>query len=251
MGADRTWIIGASAGIGAALATRLAEDGHRVAVSARDAGALERVRAGLQGSGHLAAALDVSDAGRVAEAHRGILREWGAVDRMVYTAGVYRPMPLGGLDLGETRMIVETNLLGAFHAVEAVLPGMVGRRSGQIALCASVAGYRGLPMGQPYSSTKAGMINLAESLRAEHGDIVDVKVVNPGFVKTRMTDLNEFRMPMRIGAEEAAAHIAAGLRSGGFEIHFPKGFTRLMKVLRALPDWAYFPVARRLRPPDG
>lgn len=242
--ADRVWIIGASAGIGRALAKLMAEKGHRVAVSARSEKDLDELRSSLAGEGHLAAAMDASDAVAVRKAHGIIAGEWGGIDRMVYMAGMYVPMRLGELDLDKTRQVIETNLLGAFSAVEAVLPAMVDRGGGQVALCASVAGYRGLPMGQPYGATKAGMINLAESLRAEHGGKVDVKVINPGFVRTRLTDKNRFRMPMIIEPEEAARHILKGLYSGAFEIHFPKAFTRSVKLLSWLPDWAYFRIVR-------
>lgn len=242
---DRVWIIGASAGIGAALATRLADNGHQVAVSARNADALERLRSTLSGTGHLAVAVNVADAGAVAEAQRQLLQQWSAIDRVVFMAGIYTPMRLGELDLDETRATVEINLLGAFHVVEAAVPQLLRQGHGQLAICASVAGYRGLPRSQPYGATKAGLINLAESLRAEHGRVIDVKVINPGFVRSRLTDKNEFRMPALITPERAAAHIANGLYSDQFEIDFPKRFTLMMRLIRLLPNKLYFDLLRR------
>jgi short-subunit dehydrogenase len=132
-------------------------------------------------------------------------------------------------------------LNGAFNAVHAVLPILKSQAHGQFVLCGSVAGYCGLPNGQPYSATKAGVINLAESLRAEEGHL-DIKVINPGFVRTPLTDKNNFKMPMMIEPEEAAKIIVKGLQSKKFEIHFPKRFTFLMKILSVLPDFLYFKI---------
>jgi short-subunit dehydrogenase len=113
-------------------------------------------------------------------------------------------------------------------------------------LCGSVAGYRGLPRSQPYAATKAAIINLAESLRAEGRKFgVDIKVINPGFVRTPMTGKNDFDMPFMIEAGEAALAIANGLLSDSFEVHFPKKFTWLMKILSQLPDWLYFQIVSR------
>lgn len=140
------------------------------------------------------------------------------------------------------------NLLGAFTLIDSVLPILKQQRSGQLALCGSVAGYNGLPGGQPYSATKAAVINLAESLKAENPQL-DIKVINPGFVKTPLTDKNSFQMPMMVSPEYAAQAIAEGLLKRGFEIHFPKKFTLLMKLLRILPRGLYFFLVSKLAKP--
>ena len=129
--------------------------------------------------------------------------------------------------------------------IETVLPLLLAQGGGQITLCASVAGYRGLPKSQPYGATKAGLINIAESLAAEVPKQIDVRVINPGFVESRLTDKNDFKMPMRISPEKAAKAIADGLNKPGFEIHFPKAFTRIMKLLSYLPNSLYFALMRR------
>ena len=121
----------------------------------------------------------------------------------------------------------------------ASLPILRSQGYGQLVLCGSVAGYRGLPNGQPYSATKAALINLAESLRAEER-VLDIKVINPGFVRTALTDKNTFKMPMRIEPEEAARIIAEKLQTNCFEIHFPKRFTFFAKLIALLPAWLYF-----------
>lgn len=119
---------------------------------------------------------------------------------------------------------------------------------GQIVLCASVAGYRGLPNAQPYCATKAALINYAESLKIElEPEHIDVKIICPGFVKTDLTDKNDFKMPMMISADEAASAISKGLTQKGFEIHFPKRFTLIMKTLRLIPNWLFFVFSRKMR----
>jgi len=234
------WLIGASAGIGAALAAELAGRGAVLGLSARSEEGLEKVREGLAGDGHLAVPLDATSADELAAARDLLVGKLGGIDRMVYMAGDYSPMQLGQIDLEAAGRILDINLKGAVFAVETILPHMLSRGKGQVVLCGSVAGYRGLPRSQPYGASKAGLINLAESLRAEHGRALDVKVVNPGFVESRLTDKNNFDMPMRIGAPEAGRRIADGMETGRFEIHFPVRFTAAMKLLGLLPDRAYF-----------
>lgn len=246
--ADNIWIIGASSGIGAELAKLLALRGHAVALSARDQEALAKALEQLHGNQHLLAPLDVTDRQAVAAARDSLLQSWPRIDRVIFMAGVYQPMFMGSMDLGQARKILEVNLLGAFHVAEAMLPHLLQNHGKQLALCASVAGYRGLPGGQPYGASKAGMINMAESLRAEHGDKLDIRLINPGFVQSRLTDKNDFAMPLIISAAKAAELIAEGLDGSGFEIHFPKSFTWPMKALRLLPNWAYQQIARRMRP---
>ena len=127
-------------------------------------------------------------------------------------------------------------------------PQFESQGHGQIVICASVAGYRGLPTGQPYCAAKAALLNLSESLKVElEPKNIDVKVICPGFVKTPLTDKNDFPMPMIIEAEDSAIAIKKGLCSRAFEIHFPKRFTYIMKLLHILPHWLYFVVARKMR----
>ncbi len=241
------WIIGASSGIGASLAEELAGQGATVVLSARRKEALEALKQSL-GAPHKIFALDVTDAEMVARTAQAIRAALGCIDRVVFLAAAYTPMKLAELDLAVTRQIIDTNLLGAFHAVDAVLPILKEQQHGQIALCGSVAGYIGLPGGQPYSATKAGIMNLAESLRAELPATIDIKLISPGFVKSELTDKNDFTMPMIITAQQAAAAIAEGLCRDAFEIHFPKKFTIWLKLLRLLPYRLLFTITRKLNP---
>ena len=156
------------------------------------------------------------------------------------------PMKIDKLDMEITRQMIEVNLLGAFNTVHAVLPILAKQSRGQVALCGSVAGYIGLPGGQPYSATKAAIINLAETLHAELPKKIDVKLISPGFVRTPLTDKNNFNMPMMISPEQAAIYIADGLLSKNFEIHFPKKFTIILKFLELLPYWLKLFITRRI-----
>ena len=240
---ERVWIIGASSGIGAALATELSNQGARLILSARSLDKLTALNKNL-GERHEVQAFDVADDKALAAAVDLAFQQ--PVDRIVFLAAAYEPMWLKSLDLDATRAIVETNLLALLSFVKHSLPQLENQASGQIALCGSVAGYVGLPKGQPYSATKAATLSIAESLKLEAKPGIDVKLISPGFVKTPMTSKNDFTMPMVIEPEEAALAIAEGLQKKAFEIHFPKKFTLFLKFLRTSPYWLYFILVRKL-----
>lgn len=239
---ERIWIIGASDGIGAALARDWARAGARLVLSARSADRLAGLDESL-GGGHEVRPLDVSDRASVEEAAAAIARS-GPLDRVVHLAALYDPGRIADLDPQSAAQIVSVNLTGSFHIAQLAPPLL--RPGGQLALCGSVAGYLGLPQGQIYSATKAGVINLAESLRAELAGRIDVRLINPGFVDTRLTQRNDFRMPAIVSPEDAAAAIVRGLDGRGFEVHFPRRFTTALKCLAAMPYWAAFALTGRL-----
>jgi short-subunit dehydrogenase len=158
-------------------------------------------------------------------------------------AAVYTPTLLADMDMDDARLTVNVNVMGALNFIHAVYGPMCAQGRGQIALCGSVAGYCGLPAGQPYGATKAAIINLAESLRVEaaaHG--VDVRVINPGFVRTPLADKNDFDMPMIMSPEDAAKALADGLAGRRFEIRFPVKFTRIVRWLSLLPYPLFFKI---------
>ncbi|NCO03971.1 MAG: SDR family NAD(P)-dependent oxidoreductase [Alphaproteobacteria bacterium] len=241
------WIIGASSGIGADLARELSERGATLALSARSQEKLQNLQSEL-GQHHLVMPLDVCDANALNKAAQEILKKFPRLDSAISMAAIYNPGAIKDMDINEAHNILNVNLNGMFNFVHAALPIFRTQKSGQIVLCGSVAGYRGLPNGQPYSASKAAVINLAESLRAEEKDNnIDVKVINPGFVKTPMTDQNDFEMPMMIDSNIAAKEIADGLIKKNFEIHFPKKFTFIMKVIRLMPSSLYFIISNQFK----
>lgn len=245
---QHTWIIGASSGIGAALAKSLAQRGEVVALSSRNTNALNQLREQMTGQQHKVLALDVRDPAELAAAFDTLVQDWPRIDRIVYMAGIYEPMRLDALDVLQVEEIMGVNLLGAFNLISVALPNLLeaGGRP-QLAFCASVAGYRGLPNAQPYGASKAGLINLVESLKVEQGERLDVRLISPGFVATRLTEKNSFDMPFRLTPAQAGERIAKGLQGSGFELHFPRRFTWMMKALACLPYRLYWPLARRAR----
>lgn len=238
---QRVWLIGASSGIGEALAKRLGELGARVAATSRNAAALERL-----GSSCTVPA-DVTDRASLGTAFDAARKLLGDIDTAFVNAGTHLPMRAWELDAEAAEALVRVNLVGTINACALLAPHFAARGSGRIVLTASVAGYGGLPTGLVYGATKAALINFAETLYldlAPRG--VAVHLVNPGFVKTPLTDRNDFRMPALVSAEAAAREILDGVAAGEFETHFPKRFTRVLKALNTLPYRLYFPLVRRI-----
>jgi short-subunit dehydrogenase len=243
---QRVWLIGASSGIGAALAQALIERGARVAASARNADALHRLAAAARPGQVLALPLDATRREQLEAALASVTGAWGGIDLAVFVQGTHRPMRAWDIDGVAARALVETNLNSMLDALAVVVPRLVAQGSGGVALVSSVAGYRGLPTSLVYGATKAALINLAETLYLELAPRgIGVWLINPGFVRTPLTERNDFRMPALISAEEAARHILAGFARGRFEIHFPRRFTLWLKLLRVLPYRLYFALIRR------
>ena len=241
----RVWLVGASSGIGAALARELARRGARLALTARREEPLQALAAETGGTA-LVLPCDVTDSGAVERAQRRILDAWGGIDLVVWLAGTYAPMRAHQFDLAAALETLEANFASVYRGLAAVLPTLLAQGSGGLALVSSVAGYRGLPKSLAYGPTKAAMINLAETLWLDlHPRGIGVWLVSPGFVDTPLTAQNEFRMPALISAEEAASEIVEGLARGGFEIHFPKRFTIWLRLMRLLPYRLYFAAVRR------
>jgi short-subunit dehydrogenase len=236
----RVWLVGASAGIGAAMARELAARGARLALSARRAEALQA----LAIDGALLLPCDATDAASLAAARSSLIAAWGGVDLVVYLAGDYVPMRADDFDLAVAERVLAVNFNGALRLAATILPDL--RRGGGIAFVASVAGYRGLPKALCYGPGKAALIHFAEVLHLDLSQKgIGVWVINPGFVATRLTAQNDFAMPALMTPEAAAIAAVDGFATGKFEIHFPKRFTRVLKFLGLLPYRLYFPAIRR------
>ena len=245
------WVTGASSGLGHALSLRLARDAWHVAVSARrhdDLAHLANATGEMPGT-VLAYPLDVTENDKVNATCTRIEQNLGPIDLAVLNAGTHRPVSASTLAPADFRALVELNLMGTVNCLCAVLPGMIERQRGRIAIVASLSGYRGLPSAAAYGMTKAGLINLAEALKPELDRLgVTIQVINPGFVKTPLTDRNRFPMPFLISPEAAAEHIYRGLKSKRFDIAFPWQMATLLKILRILPDALAFRITSRLAP---
>jgi len=247
------WLVGASSGIGRATASALHASGARVVVSARSADGLNAFVDTHPGA--VALVLDVTDAPTVqAAAHK--LAAQGQLDCVVYCAGHYHAMQATQIDLADLLRHNQVNYLGALYLLDAVVPLLlkqpISLASGQrahLSLMGSVAGYRGLPNSLAYGPTKAALINLSETLYLDlRPQQIGVSLINPGFVDTPLTRQNQFNMPALISPEQAAQAILHGWARGKFEIHFPKRFTRWMKLLQLLPYRAFFAATRRMKP---
>jgi short-subunit dehydrogenase len=221
----RIWVTAASSGIGAATARELARRGHTLFGTARSAAKLDQLPGEAKPG-------DVTDRARMHE----IADEIAPLDVALLNAGTYVPVDPRSFDADVFREHLETNVMGTVHCIEAVLPAMLELRAGRIAVVASVTGFAALPRAEAYGATKAFLISMCDSLRADlAGTGVEVTVVNPGYVRTPLTDQNEFDMPFLIEPEEAARDIADGLERGRPEISFPLPMALSMKTLGAVP----------------
>lgn len=231
----RYWLVGASEGLGLALAQQMHRAGASLILSARSAARLEQVCATLPGS--IAAPLDVSDSAAVAAAAGHI----GPIDGMVWLAGVYTPMPADALDPMVFEQMCDVNFTGCARVLGAVLPAMVARGTGHIVLTGSLSGFRGLPGAMGYQASKAGVMALGECLYADlRGTGIKVQVANPGFIRTRLTDKNRFSMPFLMQPDQAAAHMMTLMQGRAFKKSFPTVFSWLFRLSQFLPDWAYY-----------
>jgi short-subunit dehydrogenase len=245
----RVWLVGASSGIGAALATELALRGASLALSARRADKLEALRSSLSGApkDHVCLPLDVTQADAFAATTQALIQVWGHIDLVIWLAGDYSPMTSETFELERALTITEVNYVALLKGMQSLLPQFLKQASGGIVLVSSVAGYRGLPKALAYGPSKAAMINLAEVLYLDlHPHGVGVWLANPGFVATPLTAGNQFKMPALMQPKEAAMALLEGLGSGRFELHFPKRFTRWLKIARMLPYSIYFRLIKRV-----
>jgi NAD(P)-dependent dehydrogenase (short-subunit alcohol dehydrogenase family) len=244
--AELVWLIGASTGIGRSLALRLARDGATVVASARSAERLQELAAEAPAGRIVPWPVDVTDLAAVRAAADAIEAAHGPIAVAVLNAGTHRPVSAAEFTVAGLRELMELNVFGVANALEVLMPRMIGRRSGQIAVVASVAGYRGLPTAAYYGASKAALINMAESLKFDLDRAgVKLQLIDPGFVRTPLTDRNEFSMPFLMEPDAAADRIARGLKGSGFEIAFPRRFVAILKLLRIMPYRLYFALVGR------
>ena len=252
-GASRNAIItGASSGIGHALAIELGRRGWRTALLARRKDLLENVASDVRGIGGdaLALAADVTDAGAVQKSVDQTIAAWGPLHLAVANAGLSVPSAAARLDLEVARDIMRINFEGMLNLVAAVIPGMVERGQGQFAGISSLAGFRGLPGAGPYSASKAAMRAYLEAIRIELAPRgIAVTTVNPGFIRTPMTEKNRFPMPFLMNVEDAARRIADAIEAKRREVSFPLPMALMMRLVRILPNAVWervsLPYARR------
>ncbi len=240
------WVTGASSGIGREVAVQLVQAGWTVAISARRQSELEGLAAEHPGR-MIVAAMDITDADGVMAGVRAAEAQAGRpVVRAILNAGTYLRDTAPTFDVARFRTQIEVNLIGTANCLAALLPGMIAARRGQIGVVASLAGLNGLPAAVTYSTTKAGLIAMCESLKFDLDRAgVGISAILPGFVKTPLTAKNDFPMPYLMEVEDAARALLAGLDRGRFIIAFPGGLAWPLRFLRLLPAPAYFALMAR------
>ena len=234
------WITGASTGIGKALALKFAKIGWIVAVSARRENLLEELN--KENNNIHPFPLDVTNIEQCKSVFKDILERFKNIEICVFCTGIHDPKSEKKFNLEKIRKIMEVNYFGVMNSINSIYEYYNTKKSGQISIVSSVAGYRGLPAAGAYCASKSALTSFTESLHFEmKRKNVRVSLISPGFIKTPMTDQNDFPMPMIKSPEFAAEQIYIGLiKKSGFEIHFPKTFTLFMKILRILPSSIYF-----------
>lgn len=225
------WLVGASEGLGRALAKDLDAEGATLILSARSADRLESLAGELTNA--RVVPFDVTDMKQVCAAIEAV----GQIDGVVYLAGAYEPMRATEWDSAAALKMCDINFTGAMRVLGLIVPAMVANNRGDITLIGSLAGYRGLPAAIGYGASKAALTSLAETMRFDLSDTgVIVRIVNPGFIKTRLTQKNGFQMPQLMTAETASKHVLKAMGRKRFRTDFPAPFAWVIRLLDRLPD---------------
>ena len=240
------WITGASSGIGKSLALKFANEGWQVAASARRENLLNQLSESNQNISPFP--LDVTNRENCEEIFEKIKNKFESIDTCFFSTGTWDPKKEKEIDIDQMKKVMEVNFFGTLNCIKAVEMYFKEKKNGNISIVSSIAGYRGLPNSTGYGASKAALNNLAESLYFDFGRYnVRVSLISPGFIKTPMTDKNQFKMPFLKTPEFAAEKIYNGLINGSsFEIDFPKELTLILKFLKILPDSVYFKLIRKL-----
>ncbi|MBF9042786.1 SDR family NAD(P)-dependent oxidoreductase [Rhodobacterales bacterium HKCCE4037] len=236
----RYWLVGASEGLGRALAHKLSRAGVELILSARSTDRLEALVEELPGPAEIVT-VDVADSDSVKAAAGDV----GEIDGMVYLAGLGTLIKTQDWDAEKVEQLLDVNLIGAARVIGQVIGPMVKKNKGHIVLTGSLSAYRGLPTAVGYSASKAGLMSLAESM---HGDLkdtgVEVQLVNPGYIDTQMQDNNPYSKPFMMEPDEAAQEVFEHMNTDNFVKAFPFGFSLLFRFSRFLPtslyEWMFF-----------
>ena len=242
----KVWITGASSGIGKALAIKFVTKGWHVAASARRENLLLELNK-INSNIH-PFPLYVTNLENSKSVFENILKKIGDIDLCILLAGIYDPKTEKEINKKQMKNFMEVNFFGTVNCIIAVEKYFKNKKNGHISVVSSVAGYRGMPKSEGYAASKAALSNFTESLYFDfkrHN--VRVSLISPGFIKTPMTDKNQFKMPFIKSAEFAADKIYKGLvKSKAFEITFPKELTIILKIFRILPYWLYLFLIEKL-----
>ena len=235
------WIVGASSGIGRDTALQMAAAGASVVASARSRDELDALAQDCPSGRIVPVSVDVTDKAAVEKAYSEAVAAVGPIEAVLFGAATWAPDSEMQVSSAQVEKVYKVNVFGCLNVLETVLPDMKAAHFGRIAVISSVAGFRGLPRALAYGSSKAALTHMMETLRLQLArDNITVQVIHPGFVRTPLTDKNDFPMPFLMEPDAAAARIVAGMAGNSFEMTFPRRFTWMLKLLRILPYRLYF-----------
>ena len=243
------FVTGASSGIGKALSIKFANSGWKVLASARRLDILKKLdKESIKSDAIIPIKMDIVNKKTVSSQVNKTITKYGIPDIVLLNAGTNNPNSKNIFSLEETEQIFKINFFGTLNCLHAFLPFLKKKNNSQVIFMSSVAGYRGLPYAAAYCSSKSAITNFAESIYNQCKNLgIAIRVINPGFVKTPLTDKNKFKMPMIIPAEKAADIIYKKIIfSKKFEINCPWLFCLIMKILRVLPNSLYFSLTQLL-----
>lgn len=240
------WIIGASSGLGAEISTQLAKQGCKTYISARRANVLDEISNKIKNSAPIK--LDITNRDECVQATQQVIKDNGALPELIIiNAAIYEPMNVDTFDPQKIADMMDVNYVGSANVIDAIIKGGNPTNSVTLATMTSPSGWRGLPGGIGYGPSKAALINMIESMTPEMRDRgFDMRLINPGFIKTRLTEMNDFDMPQLMEPEDAAKRTIKGLISEKFDIAFPNPFILKLKVLRLLPYKLFFKITSRI-----
>ncbi len=242
------WITGASEGIGKAVAMQMADEGYKVYISARSKDKLDEIANSYSGKGEIhSAPLDVTDRAANKKCVERIIKESSSLAICILNAGTFKPMRGNDLNFEGFDFTHSVNIDGVINGLIPSVDAMKEAGQGQIAIVSSVAGYGGLPKNGPYGLSKAGLINLAESLKYDFDKMnIKIQMITPGFIDTPLTKKNDFPMPFLMPVEKAAERMVHGLEKPNFEITFPRRFTYMLKFMNLWCYPVYFWMVRKI-----
>lgn len=232
----RYWLVGAGDGLGRALAHCMSRAGIEVIVSSRGEDKLKQLVEDLPGKASFQT-VDIADDASVKAAAEAV----GDIDGLVLLAGVYWPFSASEWNADQAVAMADVNFTGFMRVLGQVVPGFVQKDAGHIVITSSLTGFRGLPRSIGYTASKAATMSLAECMYADlRSTGVRVQVANPGFIKTQLTDKNDFNMPFIMEPEAAAREIFELMLTDNFKKSFPTFFSLLFRGSQFLPDWLYY-----------
>lgn len=228
------WIIGASEGLGRELSIQLSNLGVKLIISARNETRLNELSSLTKAK---VLALDVLDIDAIKQASKSA----GIIDGIIYVAGDYTPLNSTTWNVEEVDKMIAVNFTGAAKVLGFIVPKFLKQNNGHIVMIGSLSGFRGLPNAIGYGASKAAMMHLAENIKADlYKTPIKIQLINPGFIKTRLTEKNNFKMPFIMSVEDAAKRVIIAMNSNRFQTNFPLIFSLLFRASNLLPAFIYF-----------